>query len=37
LPELSTYLGHRGIDETFWYISAVPELLDLAVQRLEHL
>jgi integrase len=34
MPELSTYLGHAGVDGTYWYISAVPELLHLATQRL---
>ena len=35
MPELSTYLGHLSTAETYWYISAVPELLHLAAQRLE--
>ncbi len=35
LPELSTYLGHVKVSDTFWYLSAVPELLYLALQRLE--
>jgi integrase len=35
LPELSTYLGHVHVHDTYWYISAVPELLQLATQRLE--
>ena len=33
LPELSTYLGHTQIRDTYWYLSAVPELLRLATQR----
>ena len=36
MPELSTYLGHLSTAETYWYVSAVPELLNLAAQRLEH-
>jgi integrase/recombinase XerD len=36
LPMLSTYLGHVDIAATYWYLSAVPELLALAAQRLEH-
>jgi len=32
---LSTYLGHSNPENTFWYLSAVPELLLLASQRLE--
>lgn len=35
LPELSTYLGHVHVADTYWYISAVPELLKLATLRLE--
>lgn len=34
MPELSTYLGHRHVTDTYWYISAVPELLRLATLRL---
>jgi len=32
---LTTYLGHGHINDTYWYISAVPELLQLAALRLE--
>jgi integrase/recombinase XerD len=35
MPLLSTYLGHCGPKDTFWYLSAVPELLFLASERLE--
>jgi integrase/recombinase XerD len=35
LPLLSTYMGHARPEHTFWYISAVPELLSLAAQRRE--
>lgn len=34
LPDLSTYLGHSEVANTYWYISATPELLQLATQRL---
>ncbi len=34
LPYLATYLGHVHVNETYWYLEAVPELLDLATQRL---
>jgi integrase len=34
LPTLSTYLGHTNSANTYWYISATPELLGLAVRRL---
>ena len=36
LPLLSTYLGHVNPSSTYWYLSAVPELVTLAAQRLEH-
>jgi integrase/recombinase XerD len=35
LPELATYLGHARIADTYWYLTAVPELLSLAALRLE--
>jgi integrase len=31
---LTTYLGHTHVTDTYWYISAVPELLQLASERL---
>jgi integrase len=34
LPQLSTYLGHSDVTHTYWYISAVPELLQLATKYL---
>ena len=36
MPRLSTYLGHVHPDNTCWYLTASPELLHLAVERLEH-
>jgi integrase len=35
LPRLSTYLGHTCPSDTYWYLSAAPELLALAAHRLE--
>jgi integrase len=35
LPQLSTYLGHVHPANTYWYLSAAPELLSLAAARLE--
>jgi len=35
IPTLSTYLGHVNVCDTYWYLSAVPELLSLAGNRLE--
>jgi integrase/recombinase XerD len=36
LPELATYLGHTHVADTYWYLSATPELLQLAAGRLEN-
>jgi integrase len=33
MPTLSTYLGHGSVQATYWYIQAVPELLQLAAQH----
>jgi integrase/recombinase XerD len=35
LPRLSTCLGHVKPKDTYWYLSAAPELLALAGERLE--
>lgn len=35
LPVLSTYLGHVEPKNTYWYLSATPELMQLAAARLE--
>lgn len=35
LPKLAAYLGHAHVNDTYWYIEAVPELLELATRRLE--
>lgn len=35
LPVLSTYLGHVCVRDTYWYLSACPELLGHAASRLE--
>jgi integrase len=37
MPLLSTYLGHVDPASTYWYLEAVPELLQLVGQRLEQL
>jgi integrase len=34
LPKLSTYLGHVHVNDTYWYLEAVPELLQLVTDRL---
>lgn len=36
LPLLSTYLGHVDPTTTYWYITAVPELLALVSERSQH-
>jgi integrase/recombinase XerD len=36
-PVLSTYLGHRCPSDTYWYLSAAPDLLALAASRLQPL
>ena len=35
LPSLSTYMGHVSPSSTYWYLHSAPELLALAVERLE--
>ena len=35
LSRLCTYLGHADPGATYWYLSAAPELLALAAERLE--
>jgi integrase len=35
LPFLSAYLGHVHVSDTYWYLSAWPELMQEAMSRLE--
>ena len=35
LPVLSTYLGHAYVRDTYWYLSACPELMEEAARRLD--
>ncbi len=35
VPALSTYLGHVKVSDTYWYFTAVPELLAVASARCE--
>lgn len=35
MPILSTYLGHTHTRDTYWYLSAIPELMGHAAARLE--
>jgi len=34
MPGLATYLGHSDVAHTYWYVEAIPELLQLATERL---
>ena len=33
LPELSAYLGHAHVTDTYWYLTATPELLHYVMRR----
>jgi integrase/recombinase XerD len=35
LPHLSVYLGHVNPQESYWYLTSVPELLSAAAQRFQ--
>jgi len=35
MPRLATYLGHSDPKHTYWYLTATPELMALAAQRLD--
>jgi integrase/recombinase XerD len=35
LPLLSTYLGHVDPVNTYWYLTATPELMQVVAQRLD--
>lgn len=32
---LSTYMGHAKISNTYWYLTAVPELMAVAADKFE--
>lgn len=36
IPKLATYLGHVHVNDTYWYLEAVPELLALVTERLRN-
>ena len=36
ISELAAYLGHGIVTDTYWYLSATPELLQLAALRLDN-
>ncbi|WP_235886040.1 hypothetical protein [Bradyrhizobium niftali] len=35
LPALSIYLGHARVRDTYWYLSACPELMEEAARRFD--
>lgn len=35
LPVLATYLGHVSVESTYWYLTEYPELMKLAMKRLD--
>jgi len=35
IAALSTYLGHRKVTDTYWYLTGIPELMAVAVRRFE--
>jgi integrase len=35
LPLLSAYLGHAKVSDTYWYLTAIPELMGAVNTRLE--
>ena len=37
IPRLATWLGHVHVSDTYWYLTATPELLQLAARRLERI
>ncbi len=37
LPRLSTYLGHVHVTDTYWYLTATPELMQLANRQLKRM
>ncbi len=37
IPRLATWLGHTHVSDTYWYLSATPELMQAAARRLDGL
>ena len=35
IPRLATWLGHVHVSDSYWYLTATPELLQLAARRLD--
>jgi hypothetical protein len=32
---LSTYVGHNHVADTYWYVTGIPELMEIAGKRFE--
>ena len=37
IPRLATWLGHVHVSDTYWYLSATPELMQAAARRLDRI
>lgn len=37
IPRLATWLGHTHVSDTYWYLSATPELMQAAARRLDRI
>ena len=37
IPRLATWLGHAHVSDTYWYLTATPELMQLAARRLDRI
>ena len=37
IPRLATWLGHAHVSDTYWYLTATAELMQLAARRLDRL
>lgn len=35
LPQLSTYMGHCRVSDTYWYLTGIPALMAIAAERFE--
>ena len=33
IAALATYVGHAKVSDTYWYVTAIPELMAVAAQR----
>lgn len=36
MPQLSQYIGHKKVSDTYWYIQSIPALMNSAAHRFEH-